>query len=264
MFIRSLLRRLVLTEFQPPANLPGRVAAALGYYRLRTWLASRGTPTPDAHLYRPLFSPWEGLPAFEQEYRAVRQHTLVSRDRCHLLWQTLRQALRQPGDVVECGVFRGGTALLAARAIAASAPQGRQLHLFDSFQGFGQSVSGEESFRPGELARTSQEHVRALLADHPGVRLHAGFIPETFEGLDLGPVAWAHVDLDVEVATRAAIGYLYPRLVPGGFLVFDDYGFPSCAGARRAVDEAFADRPEVPLCLPTGQALICKVGLPPA
>ena len=44
-----------------------------------------------------------------------------------------------------------------------------------------------------------------------------------------------------------------------GFLVFDDYGFPSCAGARRAVDEFFANKPEVPLCLPTGQCLVVKL-----
>jgi O-methyltransferase len=263
MFLESLLRRLVRPEFQPPANLPRRIVAACGYYRLRTWVASRGNGAPDAHLYQPLFSPWDGLAPFEQEYQAIRKHTLVSRDRCHLLWQTLRQALRLPGDVVECGVFRGGTALLAARTIAAAgASEGRQLHLFDSFQGFGQAVSATESFRPGELGRTSDAHVRSLLGDHPWVRIHVGFVPQTFEGLDLGQVAWAHVDLDVEAATRAAIDYLYPRLVPGGFLVFDDYGFPSCAGSRRAVDEAFADKPEVPLCLPTGQAVVCKLGHP--
>ena len=48
-------------------------------------------------------------------------------------------------------------------------------------------------------------------------------------------------------------------MIPGGMIVFDDYGFPSCPGARRAVDEAFANRPEVPICLPTGQALVVKL-----
>jgi len=49
--------------------------------------------------------------------------------------------------------------------------------------------------------------------------------------------------------------------VTGGCMIFDDYGFPSCPGARRAVDEAFADKPEIPLCLPTGQCMVVK--LPP-
>jgi O-methyltransferase len=68
------------------------------------------------------------------------------------------------------------------------------------------------------------------------------------------------VNVDLYRSVRDCIEFLYPRMVPGGFLVFDDYGFPSCPGARRAVDEAFAKRPEVPICLPTGQCLVVKVG----
>jgi O-methyltransferase len=41
-------------------------------------------------------------------------------------------------------------------------------------------------------------------------------------------------------------------------MVFDDYGLPSCPGARRAVDEFFARQPEVPLILATGQAVVFK------
>jgi O-methyltransferase len=240
-------------------GLPRRVLAGLGYYRLRTWLASRGAPVVDAGLYQPLFSPWVGLSAFEEHYAVVRKHTLVSRDRCHLLWRTLQQAGRLNGVIVECGVFRGGTALLAARTLAAAGQAERPLHLFDSFQGMADDTAAEESFRPGDLGRTSPAHVRQLLASHPAVHLHVGYIPATFEGLELGPIAWAHVDLDLYDSIRNAVNYLYPRLVPGGYLIFDDYGFPSCAGARRAVDEAFARRPEVPLCLPTGQCLVVKL-----
>jgi len=42
-------------------------------------------------------------------------------------------------------------------------------------------------------------------------------------------------------------------------LVFDDYGFPSCAGGKRAIDEFFAGKPEVPIVLPTGQAIVVKL-----
>jgi O-methyltransferase len=186
---------------------------------------------------------------------------MVSRDRCHVLWRTLQQSLRLGGDLVECGVFRGGTALLAARTVAASGEHAAQrLHLFDSFQGMSANTSEEESFRAGDFGRTSPEHVRTLLGPYSFVDMHVGFIPDTFRGLHLDRIAWAHVDLDLYESIRSAIDYLYPRLMPGGFLIFDDYGFPSCPGARRAVDEAFADKPEVPLCLPTAQCLVVKLG----
>jgi O-methyltransferase len=260
MGLRAWLSHFRPEEFQPPRDLGRRVLRATGYFRLRTWLGSRGRPVPDAHLYQPLYSPWEGAPDYAEHECVIRKHTLVSRDRCHVLWRTLQQALRLPGDVVECGVFRGGTALLEARTIAAAeVTTRRQLHLFDSFQGMPDDVSPAESFQPGDLGRTSLGQVRRLLADFPFVRLHVGFIPQTFAGLELGQVAWAHVDLDIAEPIRDSIAYLYPRLVPGGFLIFDDYGFPSCAGARRAIDAAFADKPEVPLCLPTGQCLVVKL-----
>jgi O-methyltransferase len=265
MSLRSCLRRLIPVEIQPPTHLPRQVLAACGYFRLRTWLGSRGRTVPDAGLYRPFFSPWDGLPPFEEHYQAVKKHTMVSRDRCHVLWRTLQQGLRLEGDVVECGVFRGGTALLAARTIAAAGQGGyRALHLFDSFEGMGGNISDDDSFRPGDFGRTSAEHVRGLLGPYPFVEMHVGFIPDTFAGLELGRIAWAHVDLDLYESIRDAIDYLYPRLAPGAFLIFDDYGFPSCPGARRAVDEAFADKPEVPLCLPTAPCLVVKLGATPA
>lgn len=260
MSLRACLRRLLPVEIQPPTHLPRQVLAACGYFRLRTWLGSRGRTVPDAGLYRPFFSPWDGLPTFEEHYQAVKKHTMVSRDRCHVLWRTLQQALRLDGEVVECGVFRGGTALLAARTIAAGEqPARRRLHLFDSFEGMGAGLSDDESFKAGDFGRTSPEHVGKLLSPYPFVEMHVGYIPDTFTGLNLERIAWAHVDLDLYESIRAAIAYLYPRLLPGGFLIFDDYGFPSCPGARRAVDEAFADKPEVPLCLPTAQCLVVKL-----
>ena len=99
----------------------------------------------------------------------------------------------------------------------------------------------------------------ALLKDFPFVQIHAGLIPATFTGLDLNQVCWAHVDVDIYQSVHDCIEFISPKLTPGGFMLFDDYGFPSCPGARRAVDEAFASRPEVPICLPTGQCLIVKL-----
>src|SRR5262245_38338071 len=182
--IRSWLRRLIPVEVQPPAGLPRRVLAALGWFRLRTRLAARGAAVADAGLYQPLFSPWLGQTDFEKHYAAVRAHTMVSRDRCHVLWRTLQQAARLPGVVVECGVFRGGTALLAARTLYEAGQPDRPLHLFDTFQGMAEGISATESFRPGDFGRTSVEGVRKLLSAHPALHLHPGFIPDSFAGLD--------------------------------------------------------------------------------
>lgn len=256
--IRKVIRRVFPPEFQPPTDLPHRVLRATGYFRHRTKLAAHGQAIPDLDLYQPLYSPWEGDPAFEALFTAIKPHTLVSRDRAWVLWKTLQQAVHLDGDMIECGVFRGGTALLERRTLeAVQSPH--SLHLFDSFEGMPTTTDGIDRFEQGDLGTTSLEAVQALIGDAPFVRIHPGFIPATFVGADVEALAWAHVDVDIYQAVLDCIEFIYPRMVPGGVIVFDDYGFPSCAGARRAVDEAFSDRPEVPLCLPTAQCLVVKL-----
>jgi len=69
-----------------------------------------------------------------------------------------------------------------------------------------------------------------------------------------------HIDVDLYEPTRAAFEFFHPRMAPGGVMVCDDYGFASCPGARKAVDEYFEGKPDVPIELPSGQALIFHAG----
>ena len=71
-------------------------------------------------------------------------------------------------------------------------------------------------------------------------------------------VAFAHVDVDVYQSVWDCCEFIYPRLTTGGVMVFDDYGFPTCPGARKAVDEFFANKPETPIILQTGQAIAIR------
>jgi len=59
-------------------------------------------------------------------------------------------------------------------------------------------------------------------------------------------------------SSERALREVHGAVAHGGFIVCDDYGFPSCPGARAAVDEFFAGKTAFPLCLPTGQALVFK------
>ena len=253
-FVRSLLP----LELKIPRNPVPRLLAATGYFRLRTRLANKGAAVRDLDLYRPLFAPWEGEAVFKRLYDPIRPHTLVSSERAWMLLHLMRHALALPGDFAEFGVFRGGTALLAAEVLR-DAQDTRALHLFDSFAGMPVTSDGEP-FSQGDFGQTSESAVRALVAPTgANVRLHAGFIPDTFQGVEIPRLAFAHVDVDLYQSVLDSIEFVYPRLVPGGILVFDDYGFPSCTRAREATDQAFAARREKPIYLPTGQALVIKL-----
>lgn len=242
-------------------------SVGIGIYRLPD-RRSTSQDIPDKQFYAPLFSPWKGYGDFPAYYSVARPYTLVSPDRCHILLAVARQASSLPGAWIECGVFRGGTAMLLAKLLnelGRNAP----LHLFDTFAGMPETDARVDLHEKGDFSDTSVEGVRAGIRAVAGpaaerVVFHPGVMPETFQGCAIDRVALAHVDVDIYRSVLDCCEFIYPRLVDGGILLFDDYGFPACPGARRAVDEFFVDRRENPIVLPTGQALVvkCPTGAP--
>jgi len=209
----------------------------------------------DAERYQPLYSPWLA-PEFVAAYGAISPFTMVSIERCWTLSQMLAQALNVKGDVLEAGVFQGGTARLLKDRMGPNAD--KRLLLFDSFEGM-REVSRADRHQEGDFAETSLDRVKDVVGREPFVDYHQGWIPQTFEGLESRVFCFAHIDLDLYRSILDCLEFVYPRLSPGGIIVLDDYGFPSCPGARQAVEEFFEARPERPLALMTGQALVVKL-----
>ncbi len=236
-----------------PRSVRGLVRAVLRRVRRPT----RQPPDlgAEAFLYAPRFSPWLDPKGFAELYGRVRLHTLVDSERCYVLHSLARQAIHVAGEFWECGVYRGGTARLLADVVRDSR---RPLRLFDTFSGMPPVRKALDWHQEGDFADTSLPAVRRLV-DYDCAVFHKGVIPESFAGLGPSRIAFAHVDVDLYQSVFDSSAFLYPRLAPGGFLVFDDYGWPSCVGARYAVDDYFRDKPEVPLVLSTGQALVVRL-----
>ena len=213
---------------------------------------------PDHGLYRPLFSPWlDQGGEFRRYHDIAAPRTLVSADRCYVLYTLLLQALHVPGDIWECGVYKGGTAAMLA-ALLADRGRPRRLFLFDTFEGMPETDAAKDLHKEGDFADTSVEAVTAYVGHGDLCVVRKGFIPDTFAGLESAQIALAHIDVDVYKSIIDCLVFVWPRLSFGGFVVVVDYGFPSCPGARAAVDAFFRDKACVPLCLPTGQAVVFK------
>jgi O-methyltransferase len=160
---------------------------------------------------------------------------------------------------MECGVYRGGTAAMLAHLLHDGDRTGRRLHLFDTFQGMPKTKADVDYHREGDFADTSLEAVSALMPPDSPTVFHRGFIPETFTGLENLSLSLTHCDVDIYQSVLDCTIFAYPRTVPGGFILYDDYGVLTCTGARQAVDEFYADKPEKPLVLSNGQALVIKL-----
>lgn len=137
-----------------------------------------------------------------------------------------------PGHFVEVGVYMGGSASLLYEV---AQRQGRELHLFDTFTGTPVSIEGLDKHLVDKefAAETTPDLIRAFL---PDAHLHIGVYPETHPA-ELAGVAFVHCDCDQYQSYRAVIDNLWPLMVPGGIMIFDDY--PYLLGAKKAVEESF-------------------------
>lgn len=226
------------------------------------------------------------VPEYSPEDRAlvesVSEFTMTTAEN---RWATLKaaryvHAAGLPGAVVECGVWRGGMMMVAAKALLAlNAP--RDLWLFDTFAGMTKptahdthdggvpalpSWAADQRGGRNDWCYASADDVRRNLAStgYPmeRVRLVEGPVETTLRSKELpDAISVLRLDTDFYESTAAELEVLYPRLAPGGVLIVDDYGHWS--GARKAVDEYLARTGEALLLLPI-DAAGARLALKPA
>jgi O-methyltransferase len=184
------------------------------------------------------------------------EYTLVDHARCYVLHQLAKQAAQLPGDLAEVGVYRGGTAKLLALTVAPRAK--KDLQLFDTFTGMPPADANADRHHEGDLGDTSLEAVQRSLRDCKNVYFYKGFFPDTASPIENSRFCMVHIDADIYKSVKDSCVFFYPRMEKGGIMVFDDYGFPSCPGARKAVNEFFSDKPEAPIYLPSGQCVVFR------
>jgi hypothetical protein len=180
-------------------------------------------------------------------------------DRRYGLKELAKLVMDLNGDVAECGCHNGVTAYLLAEVIR-QAGVDKKLHVFDSFAGLSEPRQEDGThWHKGDLAYPL-EAVRKNLADFSFLQFHPGWIPETFPEVADRLFVLVHIDVDLYEPTRDSLRFFWDRLVPGGLIVSDDYGFLTCPGATQAIDEFFATRPEPIVNLASGGAFIMKRG----
>jgi hypothetical protein len=178
----------------------------------------------------------------ERQFRRIVSH--------YELYRTARDV---PGEIVECGVFKGASLLRFAmfREMFGDT-DAKRLIGFDTFGEFPvpeyePDKERREAFVEEAGAESISKEQLSGVFDEKGIRNYdfvAGDVNDTLsEYLENHPelrISLLNIDVDVYGATKTILEQLYPRVVPGGVVLFDDYGkFP---GETKAVDEYFADK----------------------
>ena len=181
--------------------------------------------------------------------------------RLFFLQSAIRSLENVPGDLAECGTRNGKSALFMLHAMA----QQRKMYLFDSFEGLSDPTPGQDTLasaideRTGErIFHTADPEVVVRRFDGMDVDIKTGWIPERFPEVADREFCLVHIDVDLYQPTRDAIEFFFPLMAPHAMLICDDYGSGNYPGARNAMDEYFAHRPEGIIELPQGQAFVIK------
>lgn len=193
---------------------------------------------------------------FYRRFCGDNDHSL---DRKYFIKELVQLVSRLEGSTAECGVYTGATSYLICEASQLSGLNKRH-YMFDSFEGLSRPRGVDGSYwKEGDLV-ASEEIVKQNLGEFPFCVYCKGWIPSQFEKVADQKFSFVHIDVDLYQPTLDSIAFFYDRLVAGGIIVCDDYGFLSCPGATAAMEEYFSTCPESIVHVPTGQAFIVKSG----
>lgn len=214
----------------------------------------------------------------EPEVRAllskVKKHTMVSYPRLVSLYDQVVFCERNgiEGDLVECGTWKGGSVAVMAAANMRHGRQRRRLHLFDSFKDIcepdakvdgAKAVAQMKAFTKGKYTEAKgrlkpvvgfydsmggaakvsdcRQVIEGVVGyPRPFVVYHEGWFQETLPTAEIEKIAVLRLDGDWYASTKVCLDHLFDKVVPGGFVVIDDYACYD--GCRKAVDEFLSNR----------------------
>ena len=193
--------------------------------------------------------------------KSVKLFTLTSIERRFALIQAVNYIIKNKiaGDIVECGVWKGGSIMIIVKTLLELKSYDKELYLFDTFEGMPKPTEFDVSykdklaikeFEDQKIDNNSSDWLRIELDEVKKNVFSTGYNKEKFHFIkgkveDTIPknspetISILRLDTDWYDSTRHELIHLFPRLVRGGVVIIDDYGF--WRGAKKAVDEYFEE-----------------------
>jgi|JI8StandDraft_1071087.scaffolds.fasta_scaffold03834_6 O-methyltransferase len=212
------------------------------------------------------------------DIKVCKPFTMTSMERLLVLDEAADYITRQgiEGVIVECGVWRGGSSMMMAKTLMNRGDQAREMYLYDTYEGMSEPTAEDVSLH-GSVAEKKYnstikdghsdwcfasledvtKNMQSTGYDMTKVRFVKGKVEDTIPTTIPEKIAVLRLDTDWYESTKHEMEYLYPRLVPGGVLIIDDYGH--WQGAKKAIEEYFAahgGRPFMHRIDYTGRSLI--------
>ena len=211
--------------------------------------------------------------SFEKSVALVLTYSMLSKKRLYNIWEMIEYVVENniEGDIVECGVWKGGSVGMMARSLLNQNVESRKLHLFDAFDDICEPdyrVDGDRAikevggtdFAQGKLepvkgiynylgkdGHGTMEECKELLIDkikYPmeNIEFHQGWFQDTLVGIEdeINKISLLRIDADWYASTKVCLDSLYQLVSKGGVIIIDDY--LAYDGCEKAVDEFFLNQ----------------------
>ena len=184
--------------------------------------------------------------------------------RGYIVCWAAKQAIHLQGDFVECGVYKGALARMVIHYTGFENQQ-KKFYLMDTFEGLIEDQVTEKEKKQGINVKEYNvvyadcyETVRNTFAFCKNVEIIKGIIPDSLTQCKASEIAYLSIDMNCVAPEIAALEFFWDKVVTGGFIILDDYGFGTHLNQKLAHDKFAKDRNIEILTLPTGQGLIIK------
>lgn len=207
------------------------------------------------------YTPWLSDTAFQKTLKIIRDYTMVDEYRCYELWQLVAESRKLNGALIEVGVWRGGTGALIAKSAELNGIK-NTVYLCDTFIGVPKAGAMDSTYKGGEHANTSEKKVKELISGKMklmNTHILKGIFPDETAGLVKDKqFRFCHIDVDVYQSAKDIINWIWPKMVTGGIIVFDDYGFEGCDGITKFVNEERNCKDKIVIHNLNGHAIVLK------
>jgi len=198
---------------------------------------------------------------FHEIYKKCKDYTLTRPDRMYALYKAVQYVVSHdiPGDLVECGVLKGGNPMLMAYTLNQAHDHKRKIYLYDTF---GEEISEPKEKDADVLGRPPTGFLRDLkkrslkdiwsvplaqvrenlaLTGYPSENIVfvKGMVEKTLPNVIPDKIAILRLDTDWYESTYHELVHLFPRLSKHGIIIIDDYGF--FQGAKEATEKYFKE-----------------------
>lgn len=207
------------------------------------------------------YTPWNGDKKFTKHYNTFKKFTMLNDQRAYNIYKSINNIRYLRGDCVEIGCWKGGISFLISKKLK-SINLNKTIHAFDTFKGVIKASKKDKNYFGGEHGEADINEIKFCINKFnlKNIIVHKGIFPDDFQNEKfLNRICFAHIDVDTYNSARDATKFIWNKLVKGGIILFDDYGFHQTEGIKTFVNNFSKENKCSFFYHTNGQAIVIKI-----